>query len=106
MCSTASSPNQPQGIDRLTEHELSWQAEHGEPELAEGSIAALVGCAPASMMRAIHLDDEPSRRSEEVHDEGSDDDLAAKLQAERNRYTEPILMAASDLQGAIASGRS
>jgi hypothetical protein len=69
-------------LRRLRQHELRLEPQDAKPKLSQPRIPAAVSTAPTAMLRAIHFNDEPFRRSKEVHDEAGNHDLAPKHRAE------------------------
>jgi hypothetical protein len=72
----------PQGEAQVAEHQLRRKTEHREPGRLKYLVPALVSTAPARVVRAVYLHDQPRRRSEEIDDEAADDDLPTKLRPE------------------------
>ena len=61
------------------------QPQHAKPGCGERAVPARVSAALKHVMRAIHLHDQPRRRSEEVHDVALQHDLPPKPHAELRR---------------------
>jgi len=62
--------------------DLRVDAQDVTAEAAEVAVPTRVGCVTEAMVRAIHFDDEPERRCEEIRDGVAEDDLAAEGDAE------------------------
>ena len=61
------------------------QAQHPIAQTTELSIAPLIRTRTLRVIPAIHFDDEPSRRCEEIDNHPADDHLPPKLHAELTR---------------------
>jgi hypothetical protein len=71
-----------QSLLSRVKHHLRRHPEHPDAQRREPPLPAAVTATLARVMRTIHLDNEPSCRSEEIHDAASHHDLPAKLHAE------------------------
>lgn len=88
---------------QIAEHELGGEPHDAIAGALQATVPARVRPAlgRAAVVRAVHLNDEPARRSEEVHDAPSDDGLATEPDAElggAERFPERALRAPSVVQ--------
>lgn len=80
-----STKNTPHRACTVRKHQPSLQTQDPKPQPREARVPAPVRAALTRVMRAVHLHDQPRRRSEEVYDEACDYHLATELHAELRR---------------------